>query len=378
MLFAFTSCSKNPVKDNNQTEENNNNNNNSNNGNDNNKNEVIDKIEEQALNKLKEMTIEEKVGQLFLVRCPLKDQLDLFMSMNPGGFILFGRDFTDKTEENVIDDIKLYQSKSNIPMVIGVDEEGGTVVRASSNRNLSEYTFKSPQELYKLGGFEEIYSDTIKKSNFLLNLGINLNLAPVADVSVNEADFINERSFGANALQTSKYVKTVVKAMNEAGISSTLKHFPGYGNNVDTHTGSAVDKRTYEDFVTNDFLPFESGIKSGTQTILVSHNIVESMDKEYAASLSKKVINILRHDLEFKGVIMTDDLSMGAVQQLKNVHEPEVTAVLAGEDMLIVTDFEKSYNTLLNAVKSKVISIERIDESVLRILKWKYATKIIN
>jgi beta-N-acetylhexosaminidase len=150
-----------------------------------------------------------------------------------------------------------------------------------------------------------------------------------------------------------------------------------YGNNVDTHTGSALDKRPYENFVNNDFLPFESGIKAGTQSILVSHNVVESMDKNYPSSLSKNVIDILRNDLEFKGVIMTDDLSMGAVQELKNVPEPEVTAVLAGDDMLIVTDFEKSFNTLLNAVKSKKISVERIDESVLRILKWKYSSNMM-
>ncbi len=329
-----------------------------------------------AIETLDEMTAEEKAGQLFLVRCPAAEQLELYLSMKPGGFILFGRDFAGKTKEQVINDIDYYRDSSKIPLIIAVDEEGGTVVRISSNPLLAEERFKSPQELYAIGGFEEIKKDTLIKSEYLLHLGINLNLAPVADVSVNETDFIYQRAFGKPASETAEYVKTVVAAMKDSGISSVLKHFPGYGNNADTHMGSAYDTRPYEQFVNNDFIPFIAGIKSGAESILISHNVIEAIDN-VPASLSKNIIDILRNDMEFTGIMITDDLSMGAITEPESDLPPEIMALLAGNDMLIVSDFESSFKTLLNAVKNGDISMERIDESVLRILQWKYYMNLI-
>ncbi len=333
--------------------------------------DIFNKYRQQALNILGSMSTEEKIGQMFLVRCPDEEQIDYFLSMKPGGFILFGKDFLQKTEEQVTENIIYYQKSSSIPMIIGVDEEGGTVVRVSLNPLLAAEKFKSPQELYAIGGFEEIKKDTKEKSQLLLDLGINLNLAPVADVSENESDFINLRTLGKNAEETSEYVKTVVGATKEAGISSTLKHFPGYGNNTDTHNGSAYDSRPYDRFIKSDFLPFKAGIEAGAESILVSHNIIDAIDKELPASLSKNVIDILRNDLNFTGIIMTDDLSMGAIAQLNTELPPEVMAVIAGNDMLIVTDFESSFNALLNALEAGDVSKDRINESVLRILQWK-------
>jgi len=331
---------------------------------------------EQAARLLREMTTEEKIGQIFLVRYPEADKLDLYLSMRPGGFIMFGRDFAGKSKQEVIDNINYCQINNTVPMVIAVDEEGGTVVRVSSNPLLSDERFKSPQELYEYGGYEEIERDTVKKSELLSELGINLNLSPVADVSVDETDFIYERSFGKDAEETATYVRTVVEAAKKQGVSSSLKHFPGYGNNVDTHTGSATDTRPFEQFVSSDFIPFKAGIESGAESVLISHNIVEAIDPELPASLSKNVVGILRYDMEFTGIVMTDDLSMEAISELRAELSPEVTAVTAGNDMLIVTDFESSFQTLLNAVNSGEILMDRIDESVLRILKWKYYMKL--
>lgn len=332
---------------------------------------LFHEYKDEAAEILSSMTLEEKIGQMFLVRCPEKETLNLYLSMKPGGFIMFGKDFADKTMEQVINDITYYQDSSSIPMIIGVDEEGGTVVRVSSNPLLAEERFRSPQELYEIGGLEEITRDAKEKSELLLSLGINLNLAPVADVSVNETDFIYQRSFGKNALETANYVRTVVRAMKESKMSSALKHFPGYGNNADTHTGSSYDMRPYEQFLNNDFIPFEAGIESGAESILVSHNVIDAIDSSLPASLSKSVIDILRNQLKFTGIIMTDDLSMGAITELQSEFSTEVMAVLAGNDMLVVTDFESSFKTLLGAAKAEEISVERIDESVVRILQWK-------
>ena len=330
-------------------------------------------FEEEALLLLDNMTIEEKIGQMFLARCPEEENLKFFLSMKPGGFIMFGRDFYSKTKEEVINNIDYYQNNSPIPMIIGVDEEGGTVVRVSSNPNLAAKPFKSPQELFSLGGFEEIKKETEEKSKLLKSLGINLNLSPVADVSTHEGDFIFDRAFGKSAEETAEYVTAVVEEAKKNKISSTLKHFPGYGNNADTHTGSAYDKRPYEEFLRSDFLPFKAGIDAGAESVLVSHNIVESIDSELPASLSKKVIDILRNDMDFTGIIMTDDLSMGALSEIPS---PEAMAVKAGCDMLIVSDLEKSYKALLTAFKNQNISEDRINESVLRIIKWKLASGI--
>lgn len=164
----------------------------------------------------------------------------------------------------------------------------------------------------------------------------------------------------------------MVETAKENKISSALKHFPGYGNNADTHTSSAYDKRPYEEFLNRDFIPFKEGIEANAECVLVSHNIVESIDPEFPASLSKKAIDILKNDLNFTGIVMTDDLSMGAISEFSTIYPPEVMAVMAGNDMLIVTDFETGYNSLLSAVKEEIIPEERINESVLKILKWKF------
>ena len=262
-------------------------------------------------------------------------------------------------------------------MLIAVDEEGGTVVRVSSNPNLRSEKFKSPQELFAEGGFERIASDTKEKCELLNSLGINVNLAPVADVSTDPNDFIYNRSFGQDAEQTASFVETVVKTSSENNISSVLKHFPGYGNNIDTHTGIAIDDRDYSTFETSDFIPFKRGIDSKVQGILVSHNIVKSMDENYPASLSPSVHDILRNKLGFTGVIMTDDLAMDAISLYTNGEDPAVLAVLAGNDILILSDYETSYNNLLSATKNGQLDLSIIDKAVFRVLAWKYSANII-
>ena len=154
--------------------------------------EACDKAE--AL--LEDMTLDEKVGQLFFVRCPKNEAVEDILGYHLGGYILFKRDFEDKLREDIVNEIYSFQSASKIPMLIGVDEEGGSVVRISSNTNLRKEKFKSPQELYSAGGLDAILNDTKEKDMFLKDLGINVNFAPVADVSTNRYDFIYSRSFG--------------------------------------------------------------------------------------------------------------------------------------------------------------------------------------
>lgn len=334
--------------------------------------EKTDKITKMLDN----MSVEEKVGQMFMVRVPKENADKRVSEYHLGGYIMFGRDFDNKTKEEVINNIASWQSEADIPMLIGVDEEGGTVNRISTNTEFRSEPFKSSQELYAEGGFDLIYEDTFIKANFLKELGINVNFAPVVDVSINPDDYIYKRSFGKNANLTSEYAEVVVRTMKESNIASVLKHFPGYGNNADTHTGIAIDNRTLESFKENDFLPFEAGIKAGANIILVSHNIVTSMDPDNPASLSTRVHEILRNDLGFDGVIITDDLYMDAIS--KNYDSSvAVLAILAGNDLICTTDFESQILEVIAAVEDGTISIDRINESVRRILELKLELNLI-
>lgn len=321
---------------------------------------------------LSAMTLEEKVGQMFFVRCPETGGAELAAQYKLGGYLLFGRDFKDKTAQQVRDDIQSYQDASGIPLLIGTDEEGGTVVRASSNPDLFPQREPAPQTLFAQGGMDLILQDARQKSMTLLDLGVNVNFAPVADVSTDPADFIYARSFGQDAQATAGYVAQVVGVMEEEHIGSVLKHFPGYGNNVDTHTGIALDQRPYETFQTADFLPFQAGIQAGADAVLVSHNIAASMDESLPASLSPTVHQILREALGFDGVVLTDDLAMDAVMEYAQNGSAAVLAIQAGNDMVVTTDFQTQIPQVIHAVQSGVIAESQIDQAVTRVLNWKY------
>ena len=339
--------------------------------------EEPDPIAAKAQEILDGMTLEEKVGQMFIARCPETDAAQLAADYHLGGYILFGRDFKDKTAEQVTTDIQSYQDAAEIPLLIAVDEEGGTVNRVSSNPNLRSSPFRSPQSLYSEGGLELVRSDAQEKCRLLESLGININFAPVCDVSQDPADFIYDRTLGRDAQETSQYVAAVVETMAEEGMGSVLKHFPGYGNNTDTHTGVAYDDRPYDTFLTSDFLPFQAGIAAGADMVLVSHNIVSAMDEASPASLSPEVHRVLREDLGFTGVIVTDDLVMDGVRDFAGDDEAAVLAVQAGNDLLCCTDFQTQVPAVLAAVESGEITEEQIDAAVLRVLTMKLRLGIL-
>lgn len=326
---------------------------------------------------LKTMTIEEKVGQMFLVRFPDSGALNQVKSQSPGGYILFGKDFKNETKESILSKINELQNGSKIKMIFGVDEEGGTVARVSAYEVFRSSRFSSPQTLWKNGGLQAILDDSTEKSNLLKEVGLNMNLAPVADVALNQSSFIYDRTLGQGYEETAQYVSELIKRMNNDGMISVMKHFPGYGDNVDTHTGIAIDERSLDDLAVNDFLPFASGIKSGGPCVLVSHNVIKSVDEKYPASLSEGIHNILREQLDFSGVIMTDDLAMDAVKEYAENGEAAVQAVLAGNDMIITSDFEKQKQEVLKSIEDGRISEEKIDIAVKRILAMKYFYGII-
>lgn len=333
-----------------------------------NDNGIFSEFYEMAYAKMKTMSLDEKIGQIFLVRVPEKNKITDLKKYKFGGYLLFKRDFDNKTKNEVIDMIDEFQENANIPLLIATDEEGGKVSRLSGNTNLVKEAFKSPSVLYDEGGMEAIKKDTIYKTDVLESLGINVNLAPVVDVATDPNSYMYERTIKQNASVTSTYAKTVIDASKGSKVSYTLKHFPGYGDNADTHVSSSTDNRTYSDLFAKDIQPFKAGIKAGAEAILVSHNIVPALDKDNPASLSASTHNVLRNELSFTGIIITDDLAMNAVKDL----DPVVKAILAGNDLLIVTDYENAIANVKKAINDGSISEALIDKLAFRVLSWKY------
>ena len=322
-------------------------------------------------NYLDKMTLEEKVGQLFLAHCPAEGAEELVSRLHLGGLLMFAHNFEDKDPDSVREFTKNCSKNAKIPLLIAADEEGGTVVRISKFKQYRDEPFKSPKDIYAQGGFEAVYDEAKEKAELMLSLGVNYDLAPVCDYTDDESKYIAKRSFGHTPQMCAEFIKTSVSAMVGAGLCCSLKHFPGYGGNSDTHMGMSTDVRELSEFETKDLLPFESGIEAGAQSVMVSHNIVNCFDPDFPASLSFPIHTYLRDKMGFDGVIITDSLTMNAIRQFTNGADPCVRALMCGNDMIITALFEEGYNSICDAVKCGYVPESRLDEAVGRILMMK-------
>lgn len=310
------------------------------------------------------MSLEEKIGQIILVRYSA-DTAAKASQYHFGGYTLYAVDFAEETPESIQAKLEKIRTNSLLPPFFAADEEGGSVIR------ISKYTAFSDSPLPALGSDEakgDINGFAAKMAEVLKKGGINLNLAPVADVAESESDYIYDRTCREGYERTGEIIGELVRELNGRNVISCLKHFPGYGSNVDTHTGIAFDGRTKESFEGKDFIPFKAGINANVPMIMVNHNIVGAYNDKVPASLAPEIHQALR-DMGFKGVIVTDDLGMGAITKYSD--SPYADAVLAGNDLLCTSDGANCYEAVLEAVKSGVISEDRLDESIYRILRVK-------
>ncbi len=317
------------------------------------------------------MTLEEKVGQLFLARCPAVQAADDISAFRLGGYILFGQDFENETPDSLREKIRDYQAVSPIPLLIAVDEEGGTVCRVSRYPAFRSSPFRSPRDYFASGGMEAVLAAETEKAALLQDLGINVNMGPVCDIAIDPNAFMYRRSLGQSPEETGRFAAAAVQILENHRTGSVLKHFPGYGSNADTHEGQARDDRPLEALEGADLIPFAAGIQAGCDAILVSHSIVTALDGDNPASLSPAVHHYLRHTMGFDGVIVTDDLVMEAIAEAYGPEESAVLAVLAGNDLLCSSEYRIQYPAVLEAVKSGRIPMEQLEASVLRILLWK-------
>ncbi|MBR3200218.1 MAG: beta-hexosaminidase [Mogibacterium sp.] len=339
-----------------------------------------DSPEEQADRILAGMSTDQKIAQMMVVAMPASGAAKLQKEYQFGGYILFGRDFYRTNKKGMKKLIASIQKKSEIPALMGVDEEGGTVVRASLYSKYRKKKFRSPRQVYKSGGYEAITKDTKNKDRFLKSLGLNCNFGPVADVPYRKSNFMYDRSISTSTVRTKKFVRLAVTQMGNDGVLSALKHFPGYGGNGDTHSSIIRDKRSLKTFERRDLKPFAEGIKAGADMIMMSHVKVNAFDSKRPASLSKKVHKYLRNEMGFEGVIITDGLGMAGITDFAggDPGKAAVMAVKAGNDMLCVTTSRKAcFKAIKSAVKKGEISKAQLDASVRRILLMKIKRGII-
>ena len=323
---------------------------------------------------MKGMTLEEKIGQMLFPRFNLTNYTDDIPIKKPGGFILFAYDFNyNETfiQQYINKSQELSEANVGLPLGLAVDEEGGTVVRVSPYHR-DEGGFPSPQQIYNESGNDGILKIDQEKRDLLRKFFLNVNLAPVADISYNSSDYIYDRTLGRGPEESAEYIEKDVEGYVNDNFTCCAKHFPGYGNNIDTHGDIAIDKRSYEQFQNEDFLTFEAAIRKQIPMILVSHNIVLCKDKKYPASLSKAWHDILRNELNYTGLILTDDLSMGAIKKYTDNISEAVLAVNAGNDILLTSDYYKHYDDLMKAADDGKITEETVDKACKRIIAWKF------
>ena len=339
------------------------------------KEEIVLTKEEEILNS---MTLEEKIGQLFIVRYENIDEEDEVKQYQLGGITFYGKDFRYEDKDSIIELINSLQSDVKIPMFMSVDEEGGSVARVSRWYQYRSEIFLSPRDYYEQGGLDLVLQMEEEKAQLLSSLGLNMNLSPVADISDKPGAFMYDRSLGEDAYTTAEFVCRTAKISADYGVGSVIKHFPGHGNNTDTHFYTARDTRSLEELKENDLIPFQAAMDEENSAIMIGHTVVEALDDEYPASLSKKVHDYIRNQMSFDGVIMPDALDMDTVSSSFNGENVAVLAIMAGNDILCTSEYKEQYEAVLQAVKDNKISIEQIDESVLRILRWKLQLGIIS
>lgn len=330
--------------------------------------EKVDKI-------VASMSQTEKLGQMMMIGIQGTkvddDSLYMLNQYHMGGVILFDRNMDSSEQVKQLTSDLQAQSNEKVPLFIGIDEEGGDVVRMAEKLTPPP----SQKEIGATGDIEQAKTWAIKTAKSLKDMGINVNFAPVADVGSND-----KRSYSTDTNTVIDFVRAATKGYQQENIIYSLKHFPGIGKGkVDSHVDSSNIDASKDTLMAEDILPFKTIIDENEPNdyfILVSHLKYPALDEEYPASLSSKIMtDLLRNELGYKGIIITDDMEMGAVANHNDFRSIGVNAVKAGADIVLVChEYEHQqevYLGLLDAVNSGEISQERIDESVKRIIKVK-------
>lgn len=334
---------------------------------------------------LAQMTLREKVCQMMIVTpeqlsggqadTACSDALRAGLQQYPvGGIILFRQNLVDR--QQTMHFLSELQAASSHTLFLGVDEEGGSVSRVGANDAMGVVRLPPMGQLGQDNDPQKAWAAGYLIGSGLRELGFNLDFAPVADVNTNPQNtVIGQRAFSSDPVMATELVRACVKGFNASGILCTLKHFPGHGDTIqDSHQEAAILERTQAELESGELLPFEAGIQAGAPLVMVGHIICTAVDPSYPASLSPAVITgLLRQQMQFDGLIVTDSLQMNAVMPYQGTECAGLLALKAGCDLLLMpANLDQAVQQILDAVARGEVSESRIDESVRRILAAKY------
>ena len=344
---------------------------------------------EEAAEQVAGLTLEEKVAQLFIIRpediaveehmtTPSSATLRGLTLRAPGGICYFAENFQSPDQARKLLNYlqQAASSSTGLPLLQCVDEEGGEVSRIANNPNMNVQNVGTAESIGEAGSTQAAADAASTMCVYLHDLGFNLDFAPVADIADGEDNTIGPRAFGTDAQSVSPLVAAQVQAFDAAGILCSAKHFPGVGGvSGDSHEGLITTKATLADMQSSEFLPFRAAIEAGVPMVMVGHIACPNVTGDkLPASLSPEMIRLLREELAFEGVIITDSLEMDAIAESYTDAEAAIRALLAGADLLLLpSDYEAAYQGVLDAVKDGTLDEADIDAHVQRVIAMKLA-----
>lgn len=342
----------------------------------------VDPIKQEISN----MTLDEKIGQM--VMCGIdgytinNSTVKLIKNYHVGGIIILGENVKSSTQLlSLVNSLKTTNLNNKTPLFLSIDQEGGRVdrmppefIKLPDNKKIGKVN--SSKFSYKIG---QIIAEELK------SFGFNMDFAPVLDINSNPKNpVIGNRSFGSNPQIVTKLGIETMKGIKSGGIISCVKHFPGHGDtSTDSHVGLPIVDHDLKRLKSFELIPFDNAVRNNVDVIMAAHILLQKIDAKYPSSMSKTIItDILRNSLKFNGVVITDDMTMGAVTKNYNIGDAAVTSVNAGCDIILVChgyDNEVSViNSIKKAVQNGTIKEERVNESLYRILKLKSKYKLSN
>lgn len=348
-----------------------------------------EELEQQVEEWLKRLSLEEKIAQLFIVLPEALTDMDCVTEAGEitknaineipvGGFIYMEPNLESADQvRTMLSNIQQFsQDRTGLPAFTCVDEEGGTVTRIGGRANFDVPYVGNMSEIGETGDISKAYEAGETMGRYLSDLGFNVDFAPDADVLSNSSNqIVRYRSFGSDSEVVSDMALSLLKGLEKENVYGTLKHFPGHGaTEGDTHEGYSYTSKTLKEIQECELIPFQRGIEQGVNFIMVGHISLPKITGDNApASLSKTMIShILREQMGYDGIVITDAMNMGAVTQSYSSSEAALQALLAGVDLILMPqDFREAYDGLLKSVEDGTLTVERIDQSVRRVVRVK-------
>lgn len=325
------------------------------------------------------MTTEEKIGQMFILGVEgdaiNNSIVKMINDYHVGGFIFMGKSIKNPTQLlRLVNDIKSANSESKVPLFLSIDQEGGSVDRLHGFSR----AYPSNMELGKINSENLCYDIGSTIAYQISSFGFNMDFAPVLDINSNPKNqVIGDRSFGTSPQLVGSLGIQTMKGIQNGGVISVVKHFPGHGDtSVDSHVGLPRINRDLKGLEAFELIPFAEAVKNNADGIMIAHILLPKIDPDYPASMSNIIINdILRDKMGFNGVVITDDMTMGAISKNYTIDDAAPRSINAGCDIILIAhDYNvgaKAISSVIAAVNNGTISMERIDESVYRILQLK-------